>query len=215
MALFHGDYEPTLGYDPGPRSRRAIAEAVARKAGMFPGDLALVAPAGVGLAAAQLSRMWTRCRIVAVEEDEAALTRCVANAKALGGDARLRPYLASPEALPFTHECFPFVACAFALHAADDPLAILEELHRVTFWSGKILVVEPDFTRLPKKPRGMHLNVLDEETQAAMKEMGWSKVGVSKIDILPDGTVVQLMTAKRFDVDEDEEGDDEDEDDEK
>lgn len=208
VALLRGEYAPHVGYDPGARSRRAVTEAIARKAGMFPGDLALVAPAGVGLVAAPLARAWTRCRVVAVEEDGDALARCVANTRELDALARLRPYRADPTALPFEDECFPLVACALALHAHDDPLGVLEELHRVAYWSGKLLAVEPDFTRLAKKPRGLHRNVLDADTQEAMKDMGWGKVSVQKIEVLPDGTVLQLATAKRLDenVDADEAG---------
>ncbi|HLE96938.1 MAG TPA: class I SAM-dependent methyltransferase [Candidatus Thermoplasmatota archaeon] len=199
MALLHGDYAPARGWIPPERTRRLVADTVARRAGLFPGDIALVAPCGPGLAAAPLARAFTRCRVVAADADARILERCRANAIALDAADRLRPYLADATALPFEDECFPLVACAFELHARDDALDVLDELLRVAFWSGKLIAVEPDFSRLPNKPAGLARNVFDEDTVGAMKEMGWGKVAVQKIEVLADGTVVQLMSAKRLD----------------
>lgn len=205
-------YTPLSGFDPGERIRKKVAETIVRKAGLWPGDRALAAMCDAGLAAAPLARAFTKCRILAVDERQEAVERTRANAAAEGALARLSAVRSDPYALPFRDEMFRFAVVAFALGSVDEPADALAEVHRVTEYFGKVFLVEADLTRAPKVPRGVKRRVLDDQLEEDLRDMGFGKLQRQKLDVLPGGGMIELLTVKRFDpeegeVDEDDEDD--------
>lgn len=209
------DYAPFSGYDPGDRIRKKVAQVVARKAGLWPGDRALQAACGPALAAAPLAKAFTRCRVAAVDERPEAVSRARANAAAEGAGARLDAVRASPYALPFPDETFQLSVVVFGLASVEEPADALAEVHRVTGFYGKLFVVEADLTRLAKVPRGTPRRVLDESLEDDLRDIGFGKLQRQKLDVLPGGGILEMLTAKRFDPDEEEPDDDEGDDDER
>ena len=198
----------------GPLARQKYAQLVVQKAGIFPGDWVLDVETGSGILGVQVARAFTRCKVVATGVDIKDLERARANAAAEGCAERVRFVRASPDALPFKDEAFYFATIGLQLHRLDEPLAVLAEIHRATGFSAKVYAIALDLARVKPKPRGWAASVFDEETLAAMREMGYGKIARQRVAVLQDGAQLDLVMAKRFDpTDEGEdEGEDEDED---
>lgn len=119
---------------------------------------------------------------------------------------------ALPDALPFKDECVWFTTAGLRLQSVNDPMDVLDEIHRVTGFSGKVYMLQADLRKLRvKKPRGVEPWVFEDDVVVAMKEMGFGKVQMQQIAVLADGARLVLVMAKRFDPAE---GEDEDEDEE-
>ncbi|HWH08604.1 MAG TPA: class I SAM-dependent methyltransferase [Candidatus Thermoplasmatota archaeon] len=206
-------YAPSKGYDVGHLARQKYAQLVVRKAGLFPGDWVLDVETGTGILGVQVARAFTRAKVVATDAERANLDRAAANAEAEGCRERMRLVQCLPDALPFKDESFFFTTVGFALAREEEPLDVLDEIHRATGYYGKVYAPALDLTRVKPKPRGWNALVFDEETVAAMREMGYGKVQKQRVALLPDGAVLDLVMAKRFDPEEGDEGDGEDEDD--
>lgn len=204
------DYTPVSGYDPGERVRRKVAELVVRKAGLFPGDRVLDAACGPGLAGVAIARAFTRCRVAGVDARAEVIARARENARIEGGGERFLAARADAGALPFRDEWFRFSMCAIGLGAVEDPVEAIAEVHRVTEFWGKVLLIEPDLSRVAKRPRGVPKRPLDDEFVDAMREMGWGKIQRQKLEVLPGGALLEAVAAKRWDP-ESPEDDEEDE----
>jgi hypothetical protein len=80
---------------------------------------------------------------------------------------------------------------------------VLDEVHRVTGFSSKIYVGAVDMRKArTKKPKGMAAWVFDDDTLAAMREMGYAKVQLSQVAVLADGARLFLVMTKRHDPDD-------------
>ena len=213
MVSLRGRYGGITGqYDIGPLMRRRVAEAIVRKAGLWPGDVVLDVGCGDGLLASAVGRAFTKCRVAALEENPKFLKLARENARLELTANRVGHIRCDLTDIPFRDESIRIAMAGFAFHRVkSDPLPVLAEIHRVLEWYGKLMVVELDFTRSRAPGRIPNRNPFDEETLAGMKEMGWGKIQVQKLDILRDGTLLNLITAKRFDP-EMEEGDEDEED---
>ena len=206
-------YAPAKGYDVGHLARQKYAHLVVRKAGLFPGDWVLDVETGTGILGVQVARAFTRAKVVATDAERASLERAAANAEAEGCRDRMRLVQCLPDALPFKDESFFFTTIGFGLSRQEEPLDVLDEIHRATGYSGKVYAPALDLTRVKPKPRGWLAMVFDEDTVAAMREMGYGKVQKQRVALLPDGAQLDLVMAKRFDPAEgDEDGDDDEED---
>ena len=205
-------YAPAKGYDVGHLARQKYAHLVVRKAGLFPGDWVLDVATGSGILGVQVARAFTRAKVVATDAERANLDRAAANAQAEGCAERMRFVQCLPDALPFKDESFFFTTVGFALARQEEPLDVLDEIHRATGYYGKVYAPALDLTRVKPKPRGWLSIVFDEATLAAMREMGYGKVQKQRVALLPDGAQLDLVMAKRFDAEGDEEGDEDGED---
>ena len=206
-------YAPTEGYDPGSQARDKISQIIVRKAGIFPGDWVLDVETRTGLLGVNLGRSFTRAKVIATDSDRAQLEKARENAKAEGCEARMRFVQCLPEALPIKDETSYFSTMGLALAEQDEPLDVLDEIHRVTGFYGKVYIGAVDLRSARKKVRGMKTWIFGDDTLAAMREIGFGKVQVQQVAILAGGGRLMLVTAKRFDA-EGEEGDEEEEDDE-
>jgi ubiquinone/menaquinone biosynthesis C-methylase UbiE len=204
-------YAPTKGYDVGALARQKYADLVVRKAGLFPGDWVLDVETGTGILGVQVGRAFTRAKVVATDADRANLERARENAQAEGCADRVRFVQALPDALPFKDESFYFATVGFGLSRQEEPLDVLEEIHRASGYSAKIYAPSLDLTRVKKKPRGVHAWVFDAETIEALREIGFGKITSQRVAMLIDGAQLQLVMMKRFDPDEEEGEDAEDE----
>lgn len=201
-------YAPSSGYDVGMYARQKYAQLVVQKAGVFPGDWILDVETGLGILGVQVSRAFTRCKVVATDTDVSHLARARENAKVEGCVERMRFVRASPDALPFKDESFYFATIGLDLARAQEPLDVLDEIHRATGYAAKVYAPTLDLTRVKPKPRGWRAVVFDAETTAAMREMGFGKITRQRVAVLADGAQLDLLMAKRFDATE---GDEEDE----
>lgn len=200
-------YAPTKGYDVGQHARQKYAQLVVQKAGIFPGDWVLDVETGTGILGVQVARSFTRAKVVATDSDRVNLKRAAENAVAEGCADRLRFVQCLPDALPFKDEKFYFTTMGLALSLQEEPLDVLDEIHRTTGFSAKIYMPALDMTKVKKKLRGTNTWVFDAETIAAMREIGFGKVQPLRVAMLADGAQLYLVTAKRFDG-EDEASDD-------
>lgn len=199
----------------GHLAREKYAQLVVRKAGLFPGDWVLDVETGTGILGVQVGRAFTRAKVVATDEERENLEHARRNATAEGCADRMRFVQCLPDALPFKDESFFFTTVGFGLAKQEDPLDVLDEIHRATGYYGKVYAPALDLSRVKPKPRGWTSVVFDRDTMAAMREMGYGKVGRQRVAILADGAQLDLVMAKRFDPAEGDEGDEgEDEDDE-
>ena len=205
-------YAPTKGYDVGMHARQKYAQLVVQKAGIFPGDWVLDVETGTGILGVQVSRAFTRAKVVATDAERVNLEKGASNAEAEGCRARMAFVQCLPDALPFKDETFYFTTVGFGLSKLEEPLDVLDEIHRTSGYSAKIYAPSLDLTRVKPKPRGWKANVFDDETLAAMREMGFGKVGRQRVAVLADGAQLDLVMAKRFDPEGTEADEDEDED---
>ena len=198
----------------GSLARQKYAQLVVQKAGIFPGDWVLDVETGTGIHGVQVARAFTRAKVVATDADRANLDRARANAEAEGCRDRMRFVQALPDALPFKDESFYFATVGLSLAAQDEPLDVLDEIHRASGYSAKVYAAALDLTKAKKRPRGVRAWVFDDETVAAMREMGFGKVQKLRVTMLLDGAQLFVVTAKRFDPegDDDEEGEEDEED---
>lgn len=201
---------PLKGRVPDLVRRRAL-EAVVRKAGLLPGDAVLEVGCGTGLLSVIFAKQWTRCRLLAVDDDVEALARARANAKAEGVSARVDFLRADPRALPFKTERFPLVISAFHLSTLRGPGPTLAEMFRCVFFYGKALILDLDLSRGASldapKVKGVAKDVFRSQTLDAMRDMGFGKVKVQRLEVLPGGASLALLSAKRFEGDEEPAGD--------
>ena len=207
-------YAPRTGYDPGPHARSKLAQIVVTKAGLFPGDWVLDVETDAGLLGVQVGRAFTRAKVVATDADRDRLLRAAENARAEGCDARMRLVQCAPDALPFKDERFFFSTLGLAVHEVEEPLDVLDEIHRTTGFSGKVYVATVDLRKARRKPKGVRPWVFDDETLGGMREIGFGKVQLGRVAVLADGARLHLVMAKRFDAeDAGEEAEDEEDDD--
>lgn len=207
-------YAPDGGYDPGALARDKLRQIVITKAGLFPGDWALDVETDTGLLGVNVSRSFTRVKVVATDADRESLERARENAVAEGCDARMRFVQCLPEALPFKEEVFFFTTMGLAIHEVEEPLEALDEIHRTTGFYGKVYVATADLRKTRRKPKGLHAWIFDDETLGEMREIGFGKVQLSQVAVLADGARLHLVMAKRFDPEAEEtEGDEDAEDD--
>lgn len=207
-----GDYSRPAGYDVGDLARRKLVDVIRQKSGLWPGDKLVDVASGAGPVSHGLARAFTRVEIHAVEEDAELLEQSAVNARRerVPPD-RLTLVRALPDALPFPDEAFLVSTCALGLSRVDDPVSVLEEMHRVTEFGGKCLLVDVDLTKHAGVPEDVRVNVLDAALYEEMKEIGWGKVQTQRLALLKGGGVLRLVTAKRFDVEGDERPDGADE----
>ncbi|HET6405395.1 MAG TPA: class I SAM-dependent methyltransferase [Candidatus Thermoplasmatota archaeon] len=200
-------YAPEDGYDPGPLARNKLTQIVVTKAGLFPGDWVLDVQTGTGLLGVNVSRAFTRAKVVATDSERDALEKARENARTEGCDARMRFVQCLPDALPFKDEFSFFSTTGLSLAREEEPLDVLDEIHRVTGFYGKVYVGTVDLRKARKAPRGMKKWIFTDDAIAAMREMGYGKVQMQQVAVLPDGGRLVLVTTKRFDAegDEDEE----------
>lgn len=206
-------YAPTKGYDVGSLARQKYAALVVRKAGLFPGDWVLDVETGTGILGVQVARAFTRSKVVATDSERANLEKARANAVAetQGAAGRIQFVQCLPDALPFKDETFFFTTIGLGLSREEEPLDVLDEIHRATGYTGKVYAPSIDFTRADKKPRGVAAWVFDDETMKELKEMGFGKLQKLRVTMLVGGGELVLVTMKRFDPEEDEEDDSEEE----
>ena len=177
-----------------------------QKAGIFPGDWVLDVETGTGILGVQVARAFTRCKVVATDADTTNLRKARENAVAEGCVDRMRFVQASPDALPFKDETFYFVTVGLALARSEDPLDVLDEIHRATGYSAKVYAPAVDLTRVKPKPRGWRAVIFGDETTRAMREMGFGKITRQRVAVLADGAQIDLVMAKRFDATGDDDG---------
>ncbi len=216
MAFSRNLYAPTHGYDPGDLTRKRVGDALVRKAGSFPGDTTLTVGTGPGFLVNALARAFKRCTSVGVDPDVASLLRTRSNAAVEGVETRVRTVRAELTNLPFKNEAFPLTVSAFALHTMPkwQILDVLEEMHRVTMFGGKFLIVDADFTRV-RKNQPVTLYPFTPSVLDMMRTIGFGKVQPQRLEMSQDGAMIHLVSAKRFDAEGEEyDEDDEDEDDE-
>ena len=205
-------YAPEDGYDPGPQARNKLAELVVRKAGLFPGDWVLDVQTDAGLLGVNVARAFTRAKVVATDADRARLEKARANAEAEGCAERMRFVQCAPDALPFKDEFSFFTTVHFTLALEEEPLDVLAELHRATGFYGKIYAGAVDLRKGRRRPRAMKQWVFTDETIGQMRALGYGKVQMQQVAVLPDGGRLLLVTTKRFDAEgeeDDEDGDEE------
>lgn len=203
-------YAPKGGYDVGPLARHKMSELVVRKAGIFPGDWVLDVETGTGILGVNVGRAFTRCKVVATDEERENLEKARENAKAEGCADRMRFVQCLPDALPFKEETFFFATVGLRLARAEEPLDVLDEVHRATGYYGKVYAPALDLRKMKRKPRGWKEWVFTDEVLKEMRGMGFGKVATQRIMVLTDGAALTLVMMKRFDPegDEDEEGED-------
>lgn len=199
-------YAPTEGYDVGSLARDKYSALVVRKAGLFPGDWALDVQTGTGILGVNVARAFKRIKVAATDHSIENLKHARANAVAEKCADRMAFVACLPDMLPFKDETFYFTTIGFRLCAEEEPLDTLDEIHRVTGYYGKVYAPALDFSNVKKKPEDIHDWVFDDATIAQMREMGYGKVQAMRVASLPDGAVLQLVMAKRFDPESD--GDD-------
>lgn len=204
-------YAPDEGYDPGSLARSKLAQTVVQKAGLFPGDWALDVETGTGLLGVNVARAFTRVKVVATDADRDNLEKARANAEAEGCADRCRFIQCLPDALPLKEEVVFFTTVGLRLAEEEEPLDVLDEIHRCTGFYGKVYMAAVDLRKARKKRRGMSAWVFDEETVEQMRAIGFGKVNTLQVAPLADGGKLLIVMAKRFDA---EEGEDEEEDDE-
>jgi len=174
--------------------------------GLFPGDRGIDIGCGTGYLAVALARSFKRCRFVGADPDRAALEVARANAKAEDALARLDLVQADPRHLPFKDETFAIATSAFHFSTLRGPRPTLESVFRVVFFYGKVLLLDVDLARgaaaEAATPKGVQREVFRESTLEAMRDMGFGKVKEQRVEILPGGGSVILITAKRFEGDE-------------
>lgn len=207
-------YAPTKGYDVGHLARQKYAQLVVQKAGIFPGDWVLDVETGAGILGVQVARAFTRAKVVLTDTERASLKRAAENSVAEGCADRMRFVQCLPDALPFKDAKFYFTMMGLALSLQEEPLDVLDEIHRTAGFSAKIYMPALDMTKVKKKIRGTISWVFDAETIAAMREMGFGKVQPLRVAMLADGAQLYLVTAKRFDAEGDEADEEDDESDE-
>jgi ubiquinone/menaquinone biosynthesis C-methylase UbiE len=207
-------YAPEDGYDPGPLARNKIAQIVVQKAGLFPGDWVLDVETGSGILGVNVARAFTRAKVVATDSDRERLEKARDNARAEGCEARVRFVQCLPDALPFKDEFSFFSTVGLELAREEEPLDVLDEIHRATGFYGKIYAATVDLRKARKKVRGMKTWIFDDETVAQMRAIGYGKVQMQQVAVLPDGGRLLLVTTKRFDAEEGDEEEDDEEDDE-
>lgn len=210
-------YAPEEGYDPGAMARNKIAQLVVRKAGLFPGDWVLDVQTGTGLLGVNVGRAFTRAKVVATDDDREHLDKARANAVREGCDARMRFVQCLPDALPFKDEFSYFSTVGFELAKEEEPMDVLDEIHRTTGFYGKVYIAALDLSkRRPSKPRGWAAWLFDDEAVAELRAIGFGKVQIQQVAVQADGGRLMLVMMKRFDPEEDEDEDDfeDDEDDE-
>lgn len=205
-------YAPTKGFDVGSLARQKYAALVVRKAGLFPGDWVLDVETGTGILGVQVARAFTRSKVVATDSERVNLEKARANAiaESQGASGRIQFVQCLPDALPFKEEKFFFTTVGLALSREEEPLDVLEEIHRTTGYTGKVYAPSIDFTRAAKKPRGVASWVFDDETMKALREMGFGKLQKMRVTMLVGGGELVLVTMKRFDPEEDDEDESED-----
>lgn len=214
MAYLRGKYGPYPGFDVGDLARKRYGEALVKKAGLWPGDRALDVVCGHGTISNGIARAFTKCRVSAVDSEASDVAIAKENARIEDCAKRLDFMVADPTALPYEDETFLLTTCALALSDHPAPLDVLAEIHRVTAFYGKVLVVDVDFTAAATRPRALKKHVLGQDTQVAMREMGFGKISLQRLDTLRGGAAIVLINAKRFDAegaepDEEEESDEE------
>lgn len=192
-------YAPKGGYDVGPLARHRMSEIVVRKAGLFPGDWVLDVETGTGILGVNVARAFTRCKTVVTDAQRENLETARENAKAEGCLDRLRLVRCLPDALPFKDETFFFTTVGLNLAREEDPLDVLDEIHRATGYYGKVYAPTLDLRRMKRKPRGWTEWLWTDEVVKQMREMGYGKVQTQRVMLLPDGAALVLVTAKRFD----------------
>lgn len=203
MSAFRRDlYTPAPGYDVGALARRRYTDLMIRRAGLIPGEEALVVQCGLGPLANALASRFTKCDVVATDSREDTLEVARRNAEVEEVRDRMKFRHADPADLPFRTERFFVTTMDIGLHAQEDPLAVLEELHRVTDYGGKLLLADVDFSKSRNPPENVHTDVFSDETQDAMKEQGWGKVALQKVSLLRDGGILYVLQAKRYDPEE-------------
>ena len=206
-------YAPKGGYDIGPLARHRMSELVVRKAGLFPGDWVLDVETGTGILGVNVARAFTRCKTVVTDAAPENLEVARENAKAEGCLDRLRLVRCLPDALPFKDETFFFTTVGLKLAREEEPLDVLDEIHRATGFYGKVYAPSLDLRRMARKPRGWKEWVWTDEVVKELREMGYGKVQTTRMMTLPDGAQLVLVTMKRFDPEggeeEDEEADEE------
>ena len=204
-------YAPKGGYDVGPLARHKMSEMVVRKAGLFPGDWVLDVETGTGILGVNVARAFTRAKVVATDADRKNLLKAKENAAAepAGTADRLRFVQCLPDALPFKEETFFFATMGLTLARQEEPLDVLDEVHRVTGFYGKVYAPALDLRKMRRKPLGWKDWVFTDDVVKEMREMGFGKVQTMRIVVMSDGAVLNLVTMKRFDP-EGEEGDLED-----
>lgn len=199
MAYLRGKYGPYPGFDVGDLARKRYSEALVKKAGLWPGDRALDVVCGHGTVGNGIARAFTKCRVAAVEPEPTELAIARKNAEIEDCAKRLDFTQADPTALPFDDETFMLATCALALSDHPDPLEVIAEIHRVTAFYGKVLLVDVDFSNAATRPRALKKHVLGQDTQEAMREMGYGKMQTQRLDVLRGGAAIVLLAAKRFD----------------
>lgn len=192
-------YAPEGGYDIGPLARHKMSELVVRKAGIFPGDWVLDVETGTGILGVNVGRAFTRCKVVATDTDRDNLAKAAENAKKEGCAERMRFVQCAPDALPFKDETVYFTTVGLGLARQEEPLDVLDEIHRVTGFYGKVYAPTLDLRRMKRKPRGWKEFVFTDEVQKEMREMGYGKLVTQRIMVVSDGAILELFTAKRFD----------------
>lgn len=197
-------YKPPVGYDVGPLARDKYSELVVRKAGLFPGDRALDVQTGTGILGVNVARAFTRVKTVATDAILENLVAARENAKAEKCLDRMDFVLCLPDELPFKDEIFSFTTTGLMLAIEEDPVATLDEMHRVTHFYGKIYAVTLDLRRKRPPLKDVREDVFDASTVKEMREIGYGKVQKLRIMLLPDGAEIWLVMTKRFDPEGDE-----------
>lgn len=203
-------YAPEDGYDPGAMARSKLAQLVVQKAGLFPGDWVLDVETGTGILGVNVGRAFTRAKVVATDAERENLEKARDNAATEGCGDRMRFVQCLPDALPLKDESVFFTTVGLTLHAEEEPLDVLDEIHRVTGYYGKVYAAAVDLTKMRgRRKRGIIPWVFDDETVGAMREMGFGKVQMLQVAVLPDGGRLHLVMAKRFDPEEGEDDEEE------
>lgn len=204
-------YKPVEGYDVGTQARHKYSELIVRKAGLFPSDRILDVQTNTGILGVNLARAFTRTRTVATDAIRENLELARENARAERCADRIDFVLCLPDELPFKDEVFTFTTTGFMLAIEEDPMATLDEMHRVTHYYGKIYVATLDLRKKRDPLKDVRQWIFDDATIKEMREIGYGKVQKFRLSILADGAEIWLVTTKRFDPEGGEEMDEEEE----
>ncbi len=152
-----------------PRWRRALADALAPRAGERVLDVAT----GTGMVAAELLAR-SECSVVGIDQSAAMLA--AAHARFASFDpARIELIEGQAESLPFADESFDALSFTYLLRYVDDPAATVGELARVLRPGGRIASLE--FGVPPLAPALLGMALLHSDRLAHARARGLARVG--------------------------------------
>lgn len=197
------------GHDWGPLARQRYVDHVIHKAGVIPGDWVLDVQTADGMMGNSMARRFARVKVVATDENRALLVKARENARGDRCVERMRFVQCAADALPFKEEVFFFVTIGPNLDEGVGELSVLEDVHRVTGFTGKVIAPHLEYPAARKRPADATGWLFDADAIKEVREMGYGKIVRQRVTQLTDGGQLHVVAMKRFDSDEDIEDEDE------